>query len=151
VATINGRLPNPPSLAGRLWTRPEGRDAGEVIPGLLWILAGILLLAGVTGEIVRYFNQSGMLATTAELASGLSVSAWWLVFAAGLLALGFRRDITNVRIGGFVVLGFTVMKVFLVDLSSLDALYRVGSVFLLSLVSLSVAYVYHRRARDGGG
>lgn len=136
-------------LAGRLWIRPKERDVGEALPGFLWILAGTLLLSGGTGEIVRYFNQSGMQATTAELASGLSVSAWWLVFAAGLLTLGFRRDIKNVRIGGFVVLGFAVMKVFLVDLSSLDALYRVGSVFLLSLVSLSVAYVYHRRARDG--
>ena len=28
-----------------------------------------------------------------------------------------------------------------------DALYRVGSVFLLGLVSLLVAWIYHRRAK----
>ena len=36
------------------------------------------------------------------------------------------------------------MKVILFDLSSLDALYRVGSVFLLGLVTLSLAYLYYR-------
>jgi uncharacterized membrane protein len=42
-----------------------------------------------------------------------------------------------------------VLKVIFVDLSTLDALYRVASVFGLGLVSLLVAWVYHRRARLG--
>ena len=68
--------------------------------------------------------------------------------AAGLLFLGFRQDIKNVRIGGFVVIGLAVMKVFLRDLQSLDALYRVGSVFILGLVFLLLAYLYHRQGRN---
>jgi uncharacterized membrane protein len=39
------------------------------------------------------------------------------------------------------------VKVLLFDLSSLDALYRVGSVFILGLVLLLLAYLYHRQAR----
>jgi len=35
------------------------------------------------------------------------------------------------------------------DLSSLDALYRVGSVLLLALVTLSLAYLYYRHDRAG--
>jgi hypothetical protein len=38
--------------------------------------------------------------------------------------------------------------VVLYDLSSLDALYRVGSVFLLGLVMLSLAYLYYRNDRS---
>jgi uncharacterized membrane protein len=40
-----------------------------------------------------------------------------------------------------------VVKVLLFDLSSLDALYRVASVFILGLVFLLLAYWYHRQGR----
>ncbi len=40
-----------------------------------------------------------------------------------------------------------MIKVIVFDLSSLDALYRVGSVFLLGLVTLSLAYLYYRHDR----
>ncbi len=78
------------------------------------------------------------------------MSAWWLVFAAALVALGFRRDLRPARLAGLGVAGLAIVKVVVFDLSSLDALYRVGSVFILGLVSLSVAYLYHRQARLSG-
>ena len=46
--------------------------------------------------------------------------------------------------------GLAVAKVVIYDLSSLDALYRVGSVFLLGLVMLSLAYLYYRNDRSEG-
>jgi uncharacterized membrane protein len=88
---------------------------------------------------------------TASLASGLAVSAWWLVFAAALVGLGFRRALKPARIAGLGVAGLAVVKVLLFDLSSLDALYRVGSVFILGLVFLLLAYLYHRQGRMAGG
>jgi uncharacterized membrane protein len=81
------------------------------------------------------------------LAGGLAVSAWWLVFATGLVTLGFRRQVKPVRQFGLAVAGLAGAKVLLIDLSSLDALYRVASVFILGLASLLVAYLYHRQAR----
>ncbi|HEY7612790.1 MAG TPA: DUF2339 domain-containing protein, partial [Gemmatimonadales bacterium] len=75
---------------------------------------------------------------------------WWLVFAAALVLLGFRRSIKQLRLAGLAVAGLAVAKVVIYDLSSLDALYRVGSVFLLGLVMLSLAYVYYRNDRSEG-
>jgi hypothetical protein len=46
------------------------------------------------------------------------------------------------------VAGLAVIKVIAFDLASLDALYRVGSVFLLGLVTLSLAYLYYRQDRS---
>ena len=66
------------------------------------------------------------------------------MFAAALVTYGFRRDLKPLRIGGLAVAGLAVVKVVFSDLSSLDALYRVGSVFLLGLVTLSLAYLYYR-------
>ena len=115
-------------------------------PGL-WIVAGAMMLFGVTAEIRRYFRIRSISSETAELASGLAVSAWWLVFAAALVVMGFRLSLKPARVAGLLVAGLAVLKVVLFDLSSLDALYRVGSVFILALVALSLAYLYYRSDR----
>ena len=134
-------------LAAGLWRR-AGLAGGSPVPqGGLWALGGALILFGVTAEIRRYFNLKTLSAYTASLASSLAVSAWWLVFAAALVGLGFRRGLKPARVAGLGVAGLAVIKVLVLDLSSLDALYRVGSVFILGLVFLLLAYLYHRQGR----
>jgi uncharacterized membrane protein len=113
-------------------------------------VAGFITLFGVTAEIRRYFELESHSRVTADLASGLAVSAWWLVFAAALVLVGFRRSLKQLRLAGLAVAGLAVGKVVFFDLSSLDALYRVGSVFLLGLVMLSLAYLYYRNDRSEG-
>ncbi|HEU5303653.1 MAG TPA: DUF2339 domain-containing protein [Gemmatimonadales bacterium] len=135
------------ALAAGVWRSPPGAPAAALIRGGLWALGGALVLFGVTGEISRYFELKTLSSQQAGLASGLAVSAWWLVFAAALVAVGFRRSLKQVRLAGLAVAGLAVVKVLLYDLSSLDALYRVGSVFILGLVLLLLAYLYHRQAR----
>jgi uncharacterized membrane protein len=134
---------------GLLKARPDEGEARLARSGLR-IMAGLLLLFGVTVEIRRYFDLESLSRVTAELASGLAVSAWWMVFAAALVLVGFRRSLKQLRLAGLAVAGLAVAKVVIHDLSSLDALYRVGSVFLLGLVMLSLAYVYYRNDRSEG-
>jgi hypothetical protein len=133
--------------AGLFKARAEEGEARLVRSGL-WALAGLLTLFGVTGEIRRYFEMESLSRVTAELAAGLAVSAWWLIFAAALIFVGFTRSIKPLRVAGLGVAGLAVVKVIFFDLSSLDALYRVGSVFLLGLVMLSLAYLYYRYDRS---
>jgi uncharacterized membrane protein len=139
------------ALAAGLWRGITRSSAGPLIPGILWALAGALILFGVTGEIRRYFALKAVSPQSASLAAGLGVSAWWLLFAATLVAVGFRRNLKPARIAGLGVAGLAVIKVLLFDLSSLDALYRVGSVFILGLVFLLLAYLYHRQSRAQSG
>jgi uncharacterized membrane protein len=133
--------------AGLLKAREDEGEARLARTGL-WTFAGLLTLFGVTGEIRRYFELESLTRVTAELASGLAVSAWWLVFAAALVLFGFTRSLQPLRLAGLAVAGLAVVKVVFFDLSSLDALYRVGSVFLLGLVMLSLAYLYYRNDRS---
>jgi hypothetical protein len=135
------------ALAWRLWKRDPPTPAAGLARAGLWLIAGALTLFGVTGEIRRFFQFRESSPETAQLAGGLAVSAWWLVFAGALVTAGLRRDIRPARLGGLTVAGLAVLKVMLFDLSSLDALYRVGSVFILGLVSLLLAFLYHRQAR----
>jgi uncharacterized membrane protein len=136
------------ALAARLFKAKAEEGEARLVRSGLWAVAGLLILFGVTGEIRRYFELETLSPVTAELAAGLAVSAWWLVFAAALILLGFRRAIKPLRIAGLAVAGLAVVKVIVFDLSSLDALYRIGSVFFLALVMLSLAYVYYRQDRS---
>ena len=138
-------------LAAGLWRRVGSHRAVPLVPGGLWSLGGVMVLFGATGEIRRYFELKTLSAQTASLASGLAVSAWWLVFSAALIWVGFRRGLKPARLAGLGVAGLAVVKVLLFDLSSLDALYRVGSVFILGLVFLLLAYLYHRQGKMAGG
>jgi uncharacterized membrane protein len=132
-------------------SRPAQDDApGGAIRAGLWIVAGGLLLFGVTGELGRLVAQQVEPASAARLAGGLAISAWWLLFAGALVALGFARGLAAVRQAGLAVATLALLKVVLADLAGLDALYRVGSVLILGCVSLGIAYLYHRRARASG-
>ena len=136
------------AYAARLWRVEAGREDTRLIRSSLWTIAGAMTLFGVTGELRRYFELRSLSADTAALASGLAVSAWWLLFAAALVTLGFRLSLQPTRVAGLAVAGLAVFKVIFFDLSTLDALYRVGSVFLLALVALSLAYLYYRHDRS---
>ena len=136
------------AYGARLWRVEAGREDAGLIRSGLWVVAGAMTLFGVTGELRRFFELRTLDAETVKLASGLAVSAWWLLFAALLVTAGFRLSQQPARVAGLIVAGLAVGKVVLFDLSSLDALYRVGSVFLLALVALSLAYLYYRHDRS---
>lgn len=133
-------------LAARLFLVKSNQEETRAIRSGLWVVAGLLVLFGVTAEIRRYFELEHP--AEASLAGGLAVSVWWLVFAATLVSYGFQREVKPLRLSGLAVAGLAVVKVIFFDLSSLDALYRVGSVFLLGLVTLSLAYLYYRHDRS---
>ena len=135
-------------FAWRLWRAEGGREEERPVRAALWVGAGAMTLFGVTGELRRFFELRSLDLETAGLAAGLAVSAWWLLFAAALVTLGFRLELQRARVAGLAVAGLAVAKVVFFDLSSLDALYRVGSVFLLALVALTLAYLYYRHDRS---
>jgi uncharacterized membrane protein len=136
------------AYAVRLWRVEGGREDTRLIRSGLWVVAGAMALFGVTGELRRFFELQTLSSETAGLASGLAVSAWWLLYAAALVGIGFRLRLQPARVAGLAVAGLAVLKVVFFDLSALDALYRVGSVFLLALVALSLAYLYYRYDRS---
>jgi len=132
--------------AGPAWTEPDSRVervAGISQRAILWTLAGGMLFFVMTVELDILFRQRG----ASALASSFAVSAWWIVYAATLLAWGFLRNVKAVRIGGLLVGGLALGKIVFNDLAFLDALYRIGSVALLAGVALFGARAYHQRAR----
>jgi uncharacterized membrane protein len=59
------------------------------------------------------------------------------------------RGERRLRIGGLVLLGIAVVKVFLYDLAALESIYRVVSFIALGLLLLVGAFAYQRvRAQE---
>ena len=74
----------------------------------------------------------------------LSLSVLWALYASLLTTVGIFRRIRGARVLGILLLGATVLKVFLVDLSALQTFYRIISFIVLGLLLLTVSYGYNR-------
>jgi uncharacterized membrane protein len=82
-------------------------------------------------------------------------SAWFMVFGAILLAVGFWRRSAFLRWQALVLLAVTVGKVFFSDMSELAQGYRILSFVGLGALLLAVSFAYQRdwlklRAANGG-
>jgi uncharacterized membrane protein len=73
-----------------------------------------------------------------------AVSALWAVVGLALLSIGLWRDSRNLRIGGLVLFGIALAKLFLYDLSALSAMSRALSFLGVGLVLLFAAFLYQR-------
>jgi uncharacterized membrane protein len=132
------------AIAGPLWRKTETRweaPGGFNLRVATWLLAAVVAFSGGTTEIPAFVIERG----GSELAAGLAVSVYWLLLAGGLLAYGFWKDLRAVRITGLAVAALAIGKVLFVDLAELKALYRVGSLALLAVISLLAARAYHQR------
>jgi len=148
------------AFAGRLVsgsrTPARGHRLGDILRGS----AGVALLGTLS---IGWFLRQDLAIEAARTARDLDAArhlAWklqvglsvlWTLYAAAALAWGLARSIPGVRYGALGLLGIVVVKVFLVDLAELPAIYRILSFLVLGLVLLGVSYVYQRRRPDGDG
>ena len=73
-----------------------------------------------------------------------AVSALWAVVGLALLSIGLWKDSRGFRIGGLVLFGIALAKLFLYDLSALSAMARALSFLGVGLVLLLAAFLYQR-------
>ena len=61
-----------------------------------------------------------------------------------MLTIGIARRSKLLRVMALLLLGLTIFKVFLFDLSSLEKLYRIISFIVLGAILLAVSFLYQR-------
>jgi uncharacterized membrane protein len=101
-------------------------------------IAGEWIHSGVAAELNGFEGRRNL-----ELAKQLSLSVLWALYACGLFVAG--RGNRLLRVMGLVLLSLTTLKVFLVDLSALERVYRIISFIMLGAILLIVSYFYQRR------
>jgi hypothetical protein len=138
-------------LTLRMWD--ERWPLAGVGPRRFWGLALALFAFAVLNiEIAAVFAGAGRpfsMAPHGSLAMQLAYSIGWLLYAIGLLAVGIRWQVKAVRWAAILAIVVTACKIFLLDVSSLGQLYRVGSLFGLAVVLILVSFLYQRFLSEG--
>ena len=134
------------------WAVGRGQRARREIAGAL-IAANMVTLAVLTAEINAFWQIRGTSpessdavrdAANAELARHVTLSVSWAVYAAALTGVGILRRYPPIRYVAIAVFGMTIFKVFTVDLSQLDRIYRIISTVALGVLLVGASYLYQR-------
>jgi uncharacterized membrane protein len=110
------------------------------------IAAGALLLAlaYVSLEIRRLYHGPIMNSGITYDVEQYTYSIAWLAFGVLLLVIGIIANSQRARLASAVVIALTIGKVFLVDLSTLEGVYRALSFMGLGLVLVAIGWFYQK-------
>ncbi len=76
--------------------------------------------------------------------AGWGYSAWWMLYGAVLMAVGFFRRSAFLRWQALVVLAFSIVRAFLNGVSQQSQGYRVLSFLALGVLLLAISFAYQR-------
>jgi uncharacterized membrane protein len=159
---INGPLAVRILMCVAFWQSARLLQSARTVPGAGVIARGLVSSAGVLLLVVlssawvmhetvlmavAYAARDVAASDAHELRMQVGLSVLWTFYAAAALAWGFLRAVPTVRYAALGLFGLTIGKVFLIDLSELEAIYRIASFFVLGLVLLGVSYIYQRFMR----
>jgi uncharacterized membrane protein len=110
------------------------------------IAAGALVfaLAYVTFEIRRLYHGPNLGSGATGDAEQYTYSIAWLIFGVVLLAIGILVNSERARLASGAVIALTILKAFLVDMSTLAGVYRALSFIGLGLVLVAIGWLYQR-------
>jgi uncharacterized membrane protein len=80
----------------------------------------------------------------ADLRKSLAISAFLMLYGAGLLAVGFWKRSAFIRWQALILLVFTIGKTFLYDMRDLSQGYRVLSFLGLGALLMAVSFAYQK-------
>jgi hypothetical protein len=130
------------------WLKGRDNMGGIAWRPSLFAGGGILLFILLNLEIARYFTPQGAeyitLEWTANLAQSVTYSIAWGVFALGCMIIGFWQRQRGPRFAGVALMGFTLLKLFLHDLSSVDSLSRIVVFIGVAIIALAASFLYQR-------
>lgn len=113
------------------------------------VAVNVLALIALTWEASDYFDRqilpghyNATLYREISLARGFTYSAIWLIYGAGLMAVGFWKRSPFARWQALILIALTTGKVFLYDVSQLGGSYRIISFIALGAVLLAISFVY---------
>jgi uncharacterized membrane protein len=110
------------------------------------IAAGALILAltYVTFEIRRLYHGPVLIRGIIGGAEQYTYSIAWLAFGVILLGIGILFNSQRARLASAAVIALTIVKAFLIDMSTLTGVYRALSFMCLGLVLVAIGWLYQR-------
>jgi uncharacterized membrane protein len=125
---------------------PRQASAERVASAFLYSLGGVLIFLLLNIEIADYFSVGPTLtfSFSGNFARDMTYSIAWALFALGLILVGMRIKQRAARYAGVALLGVTLAKLFLHDLSDLGELYRIGAFVGVAVILIAASFIYQR-------
>jgi uncharacterized membrane protein len=122
------------------------RDVSPTLKTTL-VLMFLWLMTGETRDFydkkILFLHTNGDI-TSAENLKQLSLSGLWLIYGAVLMVIGISRRSRGIRLISIVLLGASILKIFVYDLSFLETLYRIFSFIGLGVILLAASFLYQK-------
>lgn len=110
------------------------------------IAGGALLFAltYVTLEIRRFYHGPVLSTGPTTGAEQYTYSVGWLAFGVVLLGVGILVNSERARLASAAVIALTILKAFVIDMSTLTGVYRALSFMCLGIVLVAIGWLYQR-------
>jgi uncharacterized membrane protein len=124
---------------------PQGRE--DWADNMLWTFLEKDVVPRFTGPTWRIYMFGAVLATSIYAALELQnelISIAWTLEAIVILMIGFGFKNGYVRTIGMGLFIITILKVFTIDVSKLETIFRILSFLVLGAILLGVSYLYSK-------
>lgn len=104
----------------------------------------VFALVYVTLAIRRFYHGPVLLYGGTTGAEQYTYSIGWLGFGVVLLGVGILVNSERARLASAVVIALTILKAFVIDMSTLTGVYRALSFMCLGIVLVAIGWLYQR-------
>lgn len=104
----------------------------------------VFALTYVTLEIRRFYHGPVLLYGSTTGAEQYTYSIGWLGFGVVLLGVGILVNSERARLASAAVIALTILKAFVIDMSTLTGVYRALSFMCLGVVLVAIGWLYQR-------
>ncbi|MFK4509440.1 DUF2339 domain-containing protein [Bradyrhizobium daqingense] len=104
----------------------------------------VFALSYVTLEIRRFYHGPVLLYGGTTGAEQYTYSIGWLAFGVVLLGVGILVNSERARLASAAVIALTILKAFVIDMSTLTGVYRALSFMCLGVVLVAIGWLYQR-------
>ncbi|QPF90037.1 DUF2339 domain-containing protein [Bradyrhizobium commune] len=117
---------------------------GKVYANILAGAALLFALVYLTLEIRRFYHGPILSSGGTTGAEQYTYSIGWLAFGVVLLGIGVLVNSERARLASAAVIGLTILKAFVIDMSTLTGVYRALSFMCLGIVLVAIGWLYQR-------
>ncbi len=119
-------------------------ERGKVYANTIAAGALVFALAYVTLEIRRFYHGPILSTGPTTGAEQYTYSIGWLAFGVALLGVGILVNSERARLASAAVIALTILKAFVIDMSTLTGVYRALSFMCLGVVLVAIGWLYQR-------
>lgn len=119
-------------------------ERGKVYANIIAGGALLFALTYVTLEIRRFYHGPILSTGPTTGAEQYTYSIGWLGFGVVLLGVGILVNSERARLASAVVIALTILKAFVIDMSTLTGVYRALSFMGLGIVLVAIGWLYQR-------